>query len=415
MTRASLAWRITNAYKRIGSTNRSPMFISCPNCATRYNVSPDHLGQTGKSVRCSNCGNTWHQNPVAEVPPPAMPAGGAGYAQPPQQAAYPQPHPQAAYPYPPPGYAPYPPPPGYPPYPPAPGAPAPTAEQQPAPAAPPPPPPPPAPEPASDAEPDPMAALMDDVDDVPDPARDEDPMAAFDTGDDDDEALSQDDIEALFDEDEDDEPPFESIIEDGEAEDDGTAFDDLEEPDPIPEVFTAGETGDDEDTEYDDDYDEDDDDEDESSGSMLKIIIAAVVLVLILGAIGAAVFLRDTIISTFPSVEGAYSVVGLEDDSLGAGLSINDVKSARESIGGKDVLVVRGDVVNVSERNRNIPMLELRLADTDGQTVQSAQSAPLKNELIAGDKISFEIQLENPSALARKLEVTFVERPAPGS
>lgn len=261
-----------------------------------------------------------------------------------------------------------------------------------------------------------MAELMDDVPDVPDSARDEDPMAAFDTGsdDDDDEALSQDDIEALFDDDDEDEAPFESIIEDGEAEDDGTAFDDMEEPDPIPEVFTAGETGDDEDTEYDDDYDEDDN-EDESSGSMLKIIIAAVLLVLILGGIGAAVFLRDAIISTFPSAEGIYSVVGLEDDSLGAGLSINDVKSSRESIGGKDVLVVRGDVVNVSERSRNIPMLELRLADTEGETVQSAQSAPLKNELIAGDKISFEIQLENPSALARKLEVTFVERTAPGS
>jgi hypothetical protein len=199
----------------------------------------------------------------------------------------------------------------------------------------------------------------------------------------------------------------------GDDEDDGTAFDDLEEPDPIPEVFTADETGDDEDTEYDDDYD--DDDEDESSGSMLKIIIAVVVLVLLLGSVGAVIFLRDTIIQTFPSAEGLYSMVGLEDDSLGGGLSINDVKSTRESIGGKDVLVVRGDVVNVSERPRPVPMLELRLSDTEGQVVQSAKSAPLKNELIAGDKISFEIQLENPSALARRLEVTFIEREAPGN
>lgn len=396
------------------------MFISCPNCATRYNVTPGQLGQTGKSVRCSNCGNTWHQNPVADAPPPAMPAGNAGFA--PQQqmpvAPYPQPHPQAAYPYPPPGYPPYPAPPGYPPYPQAPGAPAPESLQSApasAPAAPPPPPEPePEPEPVSDPdEPDPMAALMDDIAGDENTARDEDPMAAFDTGEDDgdDEALSQDDIEALFDDEEDDDAAIESIIEDGDDEDDGTAFDDLEEPDPIPEVFTADETGDDEDTEY-DDYD---DDEDESSGSMVKIIIAVVLLVLILGSVGAALFLKNTIISTFPSAEGIYSTIGLEDDSLGAGLSINDVKSTRESIGGKDVLVVRGDVVNVSERIRNIPILELRLADTEGNTVQSAQSAPLKNEIVAGDKISFEIQLENPSSLARKLEVTFVERPAAGN
>lgn len=257
---------------------------------------------------------------------------------------------------------------------------------------------------------------MDDVAETSDDDRDEDPMAVFDTGDDDDEddELSQDDIEALFNDDDEDNAPIESMIEDGDEEDDGTAFDDLEEPDPIPEVFTADETGDDEDTEYDDDY-EDDDDEDESSGSVLKIIIAVVVLVLLLGSVGAVIFLRDTIIQTFPSAEGLYSMVGLEDDSLGGGLSINDVKSTRESIGGKDVLVVRGDVVNVSERSRPVPMLELRLSDTEGQVVQSAKSAPLKNELIAGDKISFEIQLENPSALARRLEVTFIEREAPGS
>jgi len=260
-----------------------------------------------------------------------------------------------------------------------------------------------------------MADLMDEVADTPDPARDEDPMAAFDTGDDDDDdALSQDDIEALFDEDDEDNAPISSMIEDDDEEDDGTAFDDLEEPDPIPEVFTASETGDDEETEYDDDYDEDDD-EDESSGSMLKIIIAVVVLVFILGAIGSVFFLRDTIVNTFPAAESLYSTIGLEDDSLGAGLSINDVKSTRESIGGKDVLVVRGDVVNVSERSRSVPMLELRLSDTEGNVVQSGQSAPLKNELIAGDKIAFEIQLENPSALARRLEVTFIEREAPGS
>jgi len=340
-----------------------------------------------------------------------MPAGGQAASAPPAQP-YPQQHPQAAYPYPPPGYPPYPPP-GYPPYPQAPGAPAPAAEQPPAsaeqPAAPP---QPPEPEPEEASDPDPMTALMDDAEETPDDTRDEDPMAVFDTGDDDDEddALSQDDIEALFNDDDEDNAPIESMIENGEEEDDGTAFDDLEEPDPIPEVFTADETGDDEDTEFDDD-----DDEDESSGSMLKIIIAVVVLVLLLGSVGAVIFLRDTIIQTFPSAEGLYSMVGLEDDSLGGGLSINDVKSTRESIGGKDVLVVRGDVVNVSERPRPVPMLELRLSDTEGQVVQSAKSAPLKNELIAGDKISFEIQLENPSALARRLEVTFIEREAPGN
>ena len=317
------------------------------------------------------------------------------FAPPPQQYAQP-----AAYPYPPPGY----PPPGYPPYPyppqgypqpgyPQPGQPA--ADQQPAPVAPPPPPPPaPKEEPA-------LPEMDEDIDD--------DPMAAFATDDDDDDDnLSSDDIEAMF-SDEEEPGPLGSMVEsddddDDDDEEDAPAFDDLEEPEPIPQVFTADETGDDE-------YDDEDEEEDtsHSKGSVLKIILAAIMALFVL-IIGGAIFMREMVIEMFPASEGIYSMVGLSDDSLGAGLSINDVKSTRESISGKDVLVVRGVIVNVSKRERDVPMLELRLSDLDGKMVQSAKTAPLKNKLAADDQIGFMIQVEDPSALARRLEVTFIER-----
>ena len=86
-------------------------------------------------------------------------------------------------------------------------------------------------------------------------------------------------------------------------------------------------------------------------------------------------------------------------------------EDTRESIGGMDVLVVRGVIVNVSEQERPVPLLELVLSDLDGNAVQTASTAPLKTELAAGDQIGFKIQVEKPSALARRLEVTFAERP----
>ena len=143
----------------------------------------------------------------------------------------------------------------------------------------------------------------------------------------------------------------------------------------------------------------------------MKIVLAAV-LVVLLGIIGTAIFLKDMVIEFVPATEGIYSMIGLGDDSLGAGLSINDVKSTRESISGKDVLVVRGVIANVSDRERPVPLLELRLSDLDGKLVQSADTAPLKKQLAAGDQIGFKIQVEDPSPLARRLEVTFIERPA---
>jgi predicted Zn finger-like uncharacterized protein len=39
------------------------MLIVCPNCATSYRVTPESLGETGRSVRCKTCHNLWFEEP----------------------------------------------------------------------------------------------------------------------------------------------------------------------------------------------------------------------------------------------------------------------------------------------------------------------------------------------------------------
>jgi predicted Zn finger-like uncharacterized protein len=45
------------------------MILSCPSCRTRYRVDEGEL-VSGRTLRCANCGHTWHH---AAAPPPPSP------------------------------------------------------------------------------------------------------------------------------------------------------------------------------------------------------------------------------------------------------------------------------------------------------------------------------------------------------
>jgi predicted Zn finger-like uncharacterized protein len=44
------------------------MIVTCPACSTRYLVDPRALGNAGRTVRCANCAETWHQTPPEDFP-----------------------------------------------------------------------------------------------------------------------------------------------------------------------------------------------------------------------------------------------------------------------------------------------------------------------------------------------------------
>ncbi len=353
------------------------MLITCPNCRTRYTLQPAQLGQ-GRNVSCSNCAHVWFADPKdAEPDPPPRPA-----AAPPPAAAMPQQAYAPAPGYPPQGYAPQP---GYPPqgyapqpgYPPPPGYPAPPAPQAapppPEPAAPPPEPAAPPPEPAP--EPDPL----------PDPE-----VAADDT----DLRELTTDIDSMF-EDEDIEP-FESLIGDDDQEDDGLdeidSPDQMEDPEEIPDVFTA---------------EEQEPDQDQPKKSPILKIIGFIFVLLVVGLVAAAFFLKDHVVKFVPALESVYDMIGFHE--VGDGLQIQKVDITQDTDAGLEVLVVRGEVENVKDDVRPVPMLRATLLDGEGEPLQTADVAPVKSQLRAGDRLSFKILIKEPSPLRRRVTVTFIE------
>lgn len=401
------------------------MIITCPNCGTQYSVDRVAFGQTAKTVRCFSCSHQWLQQPVVtpRVVPPHQPiVPQYQHMPPPTPSAYP------GYP-PPPGYPPsgYPPPPGYPPAEAAYGAAPPTPSPELIPE--------PAPEPdipEDDDMPELTAGIdalfesdEDDVEealemieeidlDAPEPDVHAEIPGEITPPEDPD--LSQDDLDSLFDEDEAGEgldSVVESSGEDGEPVDIAD-IEDIPDPEPLPESLTADIGGDDA-----------DDDQDEAPASRRGRkkkpkkakkkgrggLIAVLVVVLLLGGLGAGMlFLRDLVLQYVPAMGMVYEMVGLSAP-LGEGLEIRNVNSERGSSEGIDFLMLNGNIANVTEEPRPVPLIKALLFSAEGDVIQSVIQEPGRVEIPAGEVLGFSVKIDEPSPLARRLEVTFEARP----
>lgn len=398
------------------------MIITCPKCGTQYSVDRVGFGQAAKTVRCFSCQNQWLQQPV--VQPRTAPSQ---YQMPPQMpGAYPG-YPPSGYPppgYPPPGY----PPPGYPQVDPAHNA----AVV------------PPAPEQAPNAMPAEVIGQEDGPDaDMPQLTAGIDALFGSDDDDDDDDLdlmdginldapdlsdledipgeitpaedpdLSQDDLDSLFDDDEDTGTIGSMVEPTGEDNGDGNFenFDDIPDPEPLPESLTST-------------LSDDDDDEGNTPtprrGGKKKAkkakkgnagLIIALVLIMLFGGLGAGMFLlRDMAVQYVPALGTVYELVGL-GSTLGEGLEIQNVNSERGTDNGIDFLMLSGNIANVVEEAKPVPLIKALLIDAEGEIIQSVVQEPAAMEIQGGEVLGFSVKIDEPSPLARRLEVTFEARP----
>jgi hypothetical protein len=249
-----------------------------------------------------------------------------------------------------------------------------------------------------DEEPEPEPASRDDLDLV-----DESESLAADEG----PALSQQQLDDMFGSDAEPEP-IESFSGGGQSSE-TTSLDDLEEPEPIPEVFKSPESAIDDDEEILSKIPSLRKKQQKKGGGMVGKIVAAMAAILVGGIVAGAIVARQDIVKQWPDLAPYYEMIGLAAEEVGAGLDIRKVDSQRVLENGKDVLVVTGQVSNITDQPRPVPHLRVSLFNAGNEEVQFIVVAPVTDQVPPGETVNFTARLVEPAATARRLEVGFVK------
>jgi predicted Zn finger-like uncharacterized protein len=131
----------------------------------------------------------------------------------------------------------------------------------------------------------------------------------------------------------------------------------------------------------------------------------ALVLALLV-VLGAAVAARDAVVSAWPPAGRLYTVLGLATEPPGTGLEFRNVTTARRLEADREVVVIEGEVVNVSNRDRQVPALRAALTTGDRElsnwTFEATQS-----RLLPGESARFATRTDEPAEEATGLSLRF--------
>ncbi len=137
-------------------------------------------------------------------------------------------------------------------------------------------------------------------------------------------------------------------------------------------------------------------------------LAAWLILIFILAGVGTGGYLfQEKIVAFWPPASQLYAMAGLGAEEEKFGLAIQNVKWEHKREKGKPVLLVRGEVANISEQPQSVPRLRVVILDEHDRRLFRWTVTTAKNSLDPGQATNFSTRLANPPADARSLAVTF--------
>lgn len=131
------------------------------------------------------------------------------------------------------------------------------------------------------------------------------------------------------------------------------------------------------------------------------------------GAAAVGWFERARIVAQFPQLADVYHLLGVPLPEAGASLQLSNVTTSRAEVDGDDVVTVRGQLANISQRKQMLPPLRIQLSDSAGAVVTEWFFDLPERELDAGESVGFETVTKNPPSSASSVSVTFAGQAQP--
>jgi predicted Zn finger-like uncharacterized protein len=132
-------------------------------------------------------------------------------------------------------------------------------------------------------------------------------------------------------------------------------------------------------------------------------VLALAVIILALAAWTG----RSAIMTAWPPSERLYAAVGGVVEAPGAGLEFRDVTTVRRLESDREVVVIEGDVVNVSTRDRQVPKLRAALT-ADGRELAAWTFEATQSQLLPGESARFVTRTDEPAEDATGLSLDFI-------
>jgi Protein of unknown function (DUF3426). len=131
-------------------------------------------------------------------------------------------------------------------------------------------------------------------------------------------------------------------------------------------------------------------------------VFAAVLVALGVGGFVA----RGPIVQLWPPAALLYETVGLPVEPPGTGLQLQNVRSEQKTEGGAQVLVVDGQIINVSDVMRPVPMVRVTSLGQDRKPVKSWTVEASPAQLLPGEIAVFRDAQRDPGAVLEVM-ITF--------